>query len=234
MKQSVLIASVLGGGIALGAIGVAGIQALKPATPAVVATASAPQALASAPAAQILAPAAASTVVAQATPQPVAPVVVAPAPAPTVKPKPVHSSYAKILGVSPIKQTVSEPKQVCHQEQVTHQAPVQDNNRIAGSVLGGVVGGLLGNQVGGGNGKKAATVLGALAGGFAGNKVQEGIQQRDQVTSTQTICNTENVDSEKVVGYNVRYSLDGKTATVRMDERPQGKTLPARDGKLLM
>lgn len=73
-----------------------------------------------------------------------------------------------------------------------------------------------------------------LAGGLAGNKVQEGMQQRDQVTSTQTICNTENVDKEKVVGYDVRYSLDGKTATVRMDEKPEGKTLPAKDGKLLM
>lgn len=34
MKQPILIASILGGGIALGAIGVAGIQALKPAAPA--------------------------------------------------------------------------------------------------------------------------------------------------------------------------------------------------------
>lgn len=162
------------------------------------------------------------------------PILIAAAPAPAPRPKPVHASYAKVLGVTPIKQTVSEPKQVCHQEQVAHQAPVQDNNRIAGSVIGGVVGGLLGNQVGGGNGKKAATVIGALAGGLAGNKVQEGMQQRDQVTSTQTICNTENVDKEKVVGYDVRYSLDGKTATVRMDEKPEGKTLPAKDGKLLM
>lgn len=38
MKQPILIASILGGGIALGAIGVAGIQALKPAAPATPAT----------------------------------------------------------------------------------------------------------------------------------------------------------------------------------------------------
>ncbi|WP_083340781.1 glycine zipper 2TM domain-containing protein [Chromobacterium amazonense] len=233
MKQSVLIASVLGGGIALGAIGVAGIQALKPSKPETVAAASAPLAQASAPAVQALPPSAASSTEAQAAAVAAPAAAVAPA-APKPAPKPVHANHAKILAVTPIKETVSEPKQVCHQEQVVHQAPVQDNNRIAGSVIGGVVGGLLGNQVGGGNGKKAATVLGALAGGLAGNKVQEGMQERDQVASTRTICNTENVDKEKVVGYNVRYSLDGKTGTVRMDQKPEGKTLPAKDGKLLI
>ncbi|WP_144410124.1 glycine zipper 2TM domain-containing protein [Chromobacterium vaccinii] len=227
MKQSVLIASVLGGGIALGAVGVAGIQAMKSSKPEAAIVASAPLAQASAPAIQALSPSAASSTLAQAAPQASTPVAAA-------APKPVHATHAKILGVTPIREAGTEPKQVCHQEQVVHQAPVQDENRIAGSVLGGVVGGLLGNQVGGGNGKKAATVIGALAGGYAGNRVQEGMQQRDQVTGTRTICNTEETKTEKIVGYNVRYSLDGKTGTVRMDEKPKGKTLPAKDGKLLI
>ena len=154
--------------------------------------------------------------------------------APAKPAAPVHATHARILAVTPIKETVNAPKQVCHQEQVTHQAPVQDQNRIAGSVIGGVLGGVLGNQVGGGNGKKAATVIGALAGGLAGNKVQEGMQQRDQVSSTQTICNEVNESSEKVVGYDVKYSLDGKTDTVRMNHKPKGKTLPAKNGKVLV
>ncbi|MCD5327060.1 glycine zipper 2TM domain-containing protein [Chromobacterium piscinae] len=233
MKQSVLIASVLGGGIALGAVGVAGIQAMKSSKPETAIVASAPLAQASAPAIQALAPSAASSTLAQPAPQASTPVAAA-APQPKPAPKPVHATHAKILGVTPIREAGTEPKQVCHQEQVVHQAPVQDENRIAGSVLGGVVGGLLGNQVGGGNGKKAATVIGALAGGYAGNRVQEGMQQRDQVTGTRTICNTEETKTEKIVGYNVRYSLDGKTGTVRMDEKPKGKTLPAKDGKLLI
>ena len=114
---------------------------------------------------------------------------------------------------------------------MTHQAPVQDQNRIAGSVIGGVLGGVLGNQVGGGNGKKAATVIGALAGGLAGNKVQEGMQQRDQVSSTQTICNEVNESSEKVVGYDVKYSLDGKTDTVRMNHKPRARPCRPRTAR---
>ncbi|MGD1825321.1 YcfJ [Chromobacterium violaceum] len=236
MKQSVLIASVLGGGIALGAVGVAGIQAMKSSKPETAVVASAPLAQASAPAIQALAPSAASSTLAQAAPQASTPAAASAVPKaePAPKPKPVHATHARILGVTPIREAGTEPKQVCHQEQVVHQAPVQDENRIAGSVIGGVVGGLLGNQVGGGNGKKAATVIGALAGGYAGNRVQEGMQQRDQVAGTRTICNTEDVKTEKIVGYNVRYSLDGKTGTVRMDEKPKGKTLPAKDGKLLI
>ncbi|WP_206118772.1 glycine zipper 2TM domain-containing protein [Chromobacterium fluminis] len=241
MKQSLLIASVLGGGIALGGLGVAGYQAVK-SNPQ---TAAAPQQTASAPAAAsaavaVLPPTVASApaIVAAAAPTAAqtAQAVAKPAePSAPAKPAaPVHATHARILAVTPIKETVNAPKQVCHQEQVTHQAPVQDQNRIAGSVIGGVLGGVLGNQVGGGNGKKAATVIGALAGGLAGNKVQEGMQQRDQVNSTQTICNEVNESSEKVVGYDVKYSLDGKTGTVRMDRKPKGKTLPAKNGKVLV
>lgn len=42
-----------------------------------------------------------------------------------------------------------------------------------GAIGGAVVGGLLGNQVGGGNGKKAATVLGAVGGGYAGHAIEK-------------------------------------------------------------
>lgn len=42
-----------------------------------------------------------------------------------------------------------------------------------GAIGGAVVGGLLGNQVGGGNGKKAATVLGAVGGGYAGHTIEK-------------------------------------------------------------
>jgi hypothetical protein len=88
-----------------------------------------------------------------------------------------------------------------------------------------LAGGLLGNQIGGGTGKKIATVAGAVGGGYAGNKVQEGMQERDTYTTTQTRCNTVNDISDKVVGYDVRYSLDGKEGKVRMDRDP-GNQIP--------
>ncbi|TDR71449.1 glycine zipper 2TM domain-containing protein [Paludibacterium purpuratum] len=226
MKQSVLIASVLGGGVALGAVGVAGYQALShKATPAApVAAASQPVAVAQVASAPT--PAAASV----PTPAPVA----AAQPAPAAKPAaPQHASYAKVLSTKPITETVNGTKVVCHQEQVVRQAPVQDQNRVAGTLIGGVVGGLLGNQVGGGNGKKLATVAGAVAGGYAGNQVQDQMQKRDTYADTENRCMEEPSTSQKVVGYQVRYSLDGKTGTVRMDHKP-GKRIPARNGQLLV
>lgn len=45
------------------------------------------------------------------------------------------------------------------------------NNGTLGAIIGAVAGGVLGNQVGKGDGRKAATVAGALAGGVVGNQV---------------------------------------------------------------
>ena len=86
----------------------------------------------------------------------------------------------------------------------------------------------------GGNGKKIATVAGAVGGGYAGNKVQEGMQGRDTYTTTQTRCNTVNDISDKVVGYDVRYSLDGKEGKVRMDRDPGNQIPVDKEGKLVL
>lgn len=42
-----------------------------------------------------------------------------------------------------------------------------------GAVLGAIIGGALGNQVGKGDGRKAATVAGAVIGGAIGNEVEK-------------------------------------------------------------
>ena len=49
----------------------------------------------------------------------------------------------------------------------------RDNRVGGGTVLGAIVGGALGNQVGKGDGRKAATVAGALAGGVVGHNVEK-------------------------------------------------------------
>ena len=119
--------------------------------------------------------------------------------------------------------------EVCREVAVTRQKPVQDSNRIAGTAVGAVVGGLLGNQVGGGNGKKIATVVGAVGGGYAGNQVQGRMQANDTYTTTETRCNTVTDSHDKVVGYDVKYQLNGAVSTVRMDRDP-GSQIPLRDG----
>ncbi|MGH8105526.1 MAG: glycine zipper 2TM domain-containing protein [Arenimonas sp.] len=49
-----------------------------------------------------------------------------------------------------------------------------------GAILGAIVGGALGNQVGKGDGRKAATVVGAVAGGVAGNEIEKRNKRDDE------------------------------------------------------
>ena len=72
---------------------------------------------------------------------------------------------ADVVAVKEVTQAVVTPQQRCEDVAVKHQAPVQDQRRVVGSVIGGLAGGLLGSQVGGGTGKTVATVAGAAAGG---------------------------------------------------------------------
>ena len=141
--------------------------------------------------------------------------------------------YAEVLAVKPIKETIKTPRQVCEDVTVTRQKPVKDQHQIAGTAIGAVVGGLLGNQVGGGTGKKIATVAGVVGGGYAGNKVQENMQAGDTYTTTETRCDTVTDVSEKLVGYDVKYQLDGKEGQVRMASDP-GNRIPVKDGQLVL
>lgn len=128
--------------------------------------------------------------------------------------------YAKVVSVDPVRQTVSNPRQVCHDETVTHTAPPKDQHRLVGTAIGAVAGGLLGNQVGGGKGRTLATVAGAVGGGYAGNRIEASRQQAQVTTSVERRCDTVNNPTSKIVGYDVRYIYNGVTRTVRMDHDP--------------
>lgn len=137
--------------------------------------------------------------------------------------------YAQVVSVDPVRQSVNNPKQVCHDETVTHTAPPKDQHRIAGTAIGAIVGGLVGNQVGGGKGRQLATVAGAVGGGYAGNRI-EASHQHGQVTSTvERRCSTVDNTSSRIVGYDVRYVYNGVTRTVRMDHDP-GDRVQVQEG----
>jgi uncharacterized protein YcfJ len=138
---------------------------------------------------------------------------------------------AEVVAAKEVFETVVTPREHCEDVQVQQQAPVKDKNRLAGTAIGAVAGGLIGSQIGGGKGKTLATVGGAAAGGYAGNQVQKGMQERDVVTKTERRCKMVNDKSQKLVGYNVTYKLDGKDGTVRTSFKP-GTTLPVKDGKV--
>ena len=130
------------------------------------------------------------------------------------------AKYANVVSVDPVRETVNNPKQVCHDEVVNTTTPPKDQHQIAGTAIGAVVGGVLGNQVGGGKGKTLATVAGAVGGGYAGKKIQESRQHATTTSTTVRRCETVNNTSTKLVGYDVRYEYNGVTRTVRMDHDP--------------
>jgi len=141
--------------------------------------------------------------------------------------------YAEVISAKEVTEKVRTPREECRDVAVTHQAPVKDEHRIAGTAIGAVLGGVLGNQVGGGKGKTLATVAGAAGGGYAGNKVQENMQKSDQVSEMQTRCKTVYDTSTKSIGYDVTYQLGEKQGVVRMDHNP-GQRIPVKSGQLVL
>lgn len=139
------------------------------------------------------------------------------------------AKYARVVSVDPVRQSVNHPKQVCHDEVVSHTEAPQDQHQLAGTAIGAVAGGLLGHQVGGGKGRTLATVAGAVAGGYAGKRIQESRQQPNVTTSTEQKCETVNNSSSRIVGYDVRYEYNGVTRTVRMDHDP-GDRVQVQEG----
>lgn len=143
-------------------------------------------------------------------------------------------SYADVLDVKAVHETVQTPQEDCKDVQVTRKVKAADDRQIAGTVIGGLVGGLLGHQVGGGNGKTLATVAGVAGGAYAGNRVEKNMQDRNTETSTKRQCETVEKSHEQLVGYDVHYRLGDKEDTVRMDHKPDGNRIPVEHGKLVI
>lgn len=151
------------------------------------------------------------------------------APANDQKTAPVDDQYGKVVSVTPVHKKVNNPKQVCHDETVTHTAPPKDQHQLAGTAIGAVVGGLAGHQIGGGKGKTLATVAGAAAGGYAGNRIEKHNQHGTTTSEVVRKCSTVNNTSSKLVGYDVRYVYNGVTRTTRMDHDP-GDRVKVQEG----
>lgn len=142
--------------------------------------------------------------------------------------------YAQVLSATPIKESIKQPRQECRNVTLTHRRPVQDENRLTGSVLGAVAGGVLGHQFGGGRGRDVATVAGALAGGYAGNQVQAGMQERDTYTTSEQRCKTVYDKQEKMLGYDVTYKIGDQQGKIRMEKDPGTRIPLDRNGQLIL
>lgn len=142
--------------------------------------------------------------------------------------------YAQVVSSTPITETVKNPRKECRNVTVTHRRAVQDENRIAGSVLGAVAGGVIGHQFGGGRGKDVATVVGALGGGYAGNQAQGAMQNNDTYTTTEQRCKTVYDKSEKTLGYDVTYKIGDQQGKIRMDKNPGSQIPLDNNGQLVL
>lgn len=132
----------------------------------------------------------------------------------------VRLAWADVLRVDPVYDDIqsTRPRQECYEEDVG----VRDTrgNNAAGTIFGAIVGGALGNQVGKGDGRKAATIAGAVIGGAVGNNAA----RRDDTygVQTETRCRTVNeVYSERrIVGYDVQYRYRGDVFMSQLDYDP--------------
>ncbi len=146
-----------------------------------------------------------------------------------------HSpQYAQVLAATPIKETIKTPRQECRNVTLIHRQPVQDENRIAGSVLGAVAGGVLGHQIGRGHGRDVATIAGAVAGGYGGNQVQGALQDRDTYTTTEQRCKTVYDKQEKMMGYDVTYKIGNEQGKIRMNSDPGTRIPLDNNGQLVL
>ncbi len=128
--------------------------------------------------------------------------------------------YAEVISVTPVMNTVSEPREVCQDKLVTVKNSTNDPKQITGIIAGALIGGLIGNQVGGGSGKKIATAAGAAAGGYAGNKIQEDMQKKNTSQVSKTVCKTVYDTHEEQAGFEVTYLYDGQQKVIHIDHDP--------------
>jgi uncharacterized protein YcfJ len=128
--------------------------------------------------------------------------------------------YGQVVAVTPVRQDVSNPQQVCHDEVINRTVPPKDQHQIAGMAIGAVAGGLLGHMVGSGKGNALATAAGAIGGGYAGKRIEESHQQANVQSEVVRRCNTVANTGSKIVAYDVTYVYNGVQRTTRMDHDP--------------
>ena len=154
--------------------------------------------------------------------------------------------YARVIRVERVVERDRYPvnQEVCYDEPVNRYRPgytYYHRDTTGPTVLGALVGGALGNQVGKGDGRKAATIAGAVIGGSIGHESAErhggygyynsGYYERGYATRCRT--ETDWRGRDEVVAFNVTYRYDGRTYHTTLDHDP-GRSLRVRvDGNVL-
>lgn len=134
--------------------------------------------------------------------------------------------YADVLRVDPIYETVrvEQPREECYDAGVTRQGGRYENT-TTGTIVGALIGGALGNQVGKGDGRKAATIAGAVIGGAVGREADANDNPSGSYRGTETRCRVvdSGYDERRIVGYDVEYRYRGEVFFSRLGYDPGEK-----------
>jgi uncharacterized protein YcfJ len=138
--------------------------------------------------------------------------------------------YAKVIDVQPLttRVRVSTPQRECWDETRYDEGGYQSGPhgaRVGGStLLGAAIGAVIGNQIGHGQGRKAATAAGAVIGAGIGH--QQGMRRYGAVAAPQPYtvqrCETRYRDEyqERIDGYRVTYVYHGRRQVTQLPYRP--------------
>lgn len=130
--------------------------------------------------------------------------------------------FGTVLSRSPAYAQVAVPVQQCSSQ--TQQVPSPTSG--AGGLIGALVGGGIGNAIGHGGGRALATGIGVVAGAITGDRVEANAAPTVPVTSQQ--CQTVTRYENRLVGYDVEYSYNGRNYSTRVVNDPgaPGALLP--------
>ncbi|RYZ99431.1 MAG: hypothetical protein EOO68_12485 [Moraxellaceae bacterium] len=137
----------------------------------------------------------------------------------------------RVINARPIYQRVAVdvPRQSCRVETVAHEERRRGGDSFAGTVIGGLMGGAIGHELG--NGRGAATAVGGLIGASIGNDAGKGsrvVRYHDE-----EVCNTRyrTEYEQRIVGYDVSYSYQGRVYQTRTDRHPGDRIAVAVDAR---
>ncbi len=138
----------------------------------------------------------------------------------------VRLVYADVLRVDPVYETVrvNEPREECYDTEVSRRGGRYENTNT-GTIVGALIGGALGNQVGKGDGRRAATVAGAVIGGAVGREVDANDNPSRTYRGVETRCRVvdNGYDERRIVGYDVEYRYRGEVFFSRLGYDPGEK-----------
>ena len=140
-----------------------------------------------------------------------------------------YTDLADVIEVQPIVDTVSvaTPRRECWDEEIQYRhGGYRGRDSYTPTILGGIIGGVAGHQFGKGDGNTLMTIAGALLGGSVGHdhaRYYSGPRHHGGYsTVVETRCSVRNEyhEEQRIHGYRVTYSYDGRIYTTRMNHRP--------------